>query len=86
MDAGDKDRKQEFVQLVDLCIKKTRAINRLMENLEQALKELKPQDSNEIALAAIQDVNDILNTLISAWDQWAVGVSREMDILSRLRE
>jgi len=44
-----------------------------MGNLEAALKDLNRQDGNEITLAAIQDVNDILNTLISTWDQWAGG-------------
>jgi len=82
---GNKPQ-QEFIQLVDLCIKKTRAINRLMGNLEAALKDLNRQDGNEITLAAIQDVNDILNTLISTWDQWAVGMSREMDILGQFKK
>ncbi len=85
MDEGGKEP-QEFMQLLDLCIKKTRAINRLMGNLEAALKELDRQDSNEITIAAIQDVNDILNTLISTWDQWAVGMSKEMDILGQYKK
>jgi hypothetical protein len=57
-----------------------------MGNLEAALKDLNRQDGNEITLAAIQDVNDILNTLISTWDQWAVGVSKEMDILGQFKK
>lgn len=85
MEGRGKDPQQEFIQLVDLCIKKTRAINRLMSNLEEALKELNRQDGNEITLATVQDVNDILNTLISTWDQWAVGVSKEMDILGQFK-
>ncbi len=86
MEGRGKDPQQEFIQLVDLCIKKTRAINRLMSNLEEALKELNRQDGNEITLATVQDVNDILNTLISTWDQWAVGVSKEMDILGQFKK
>jgi hypothetical protein len=86
MGVKGKEPQQDFIELVDLCIKKTRAINRLMGNLEAALKELNRQDSNEITLAAIQDVNDILNTLISTWDQWAVGVSKEMDILGQFKK
>jgi hypothetical protein len=86
MDAAGKEAQEEFIRLVDLCIKKTRAINRLMGNLEAALKELDRQDSNEITIAAIQDVNDILNTLISTWDQWAVGMSKEMDILGQYKK
>jgi len=86
MQGKEKEQQQEFVELVDLCIKKTRALNRLMGNLESALKELDRQDSSEITIAAIRDVNDILNTLISAWDQWAVGMSREMDVLGRYKK
>lgn len=86
MDEREEEQQQEFLQLVNLCIKKTRAINRLMKNLEAALRELNKQDSNEITIAAMQDVNDILNTLISTWDQWAVGVSREMDILGQFKK
>jgi hypothetical protein len=86
MEGRGKEPQQEFIQLVDLCIKKTRAINRLMSNLEAALKDLNRQDDNEITIAAIQDVNEILNTLISTWDQWAVGMSKEMDILGRFKK
>jgi len=85
MGKGIKEQ-QEFMHVVSLCIKKTRAIKRLMGKLELALKSLNQQDSNEITFAAMQDVNDILNTLISTWDQWAVGVSREMDILSKYKK
>lgn len=79
-----KDREQEFSQLVDLCMNKAGAISRFMGNLEAALRDLNRWDSNEITLAAIQDVNDVLNTLISTWDQWAGRVSKEMDILGQL--
>jgi hypothetical protein len=86
MDAKGKESQLEFMQLVDLCVKKSRAISQLMGNLESALREFNRQDNNEITLAAIQDVNDILNTLISTWDQWAVDVSKEMDILGRYKK
>ena len=86
MEGRVKEQQKEFMQLVDLCIKKTRALSRLMGNLEAALRDLNRQDSNEITLAAMQDVNDILNTLISTWDQWAVGVSKEMDILGQFNK
>lgn len=85
MEKGGKEQ-QEFMHMVNLCIKKTRAIKRRMGKLELALKGLNPKDGNEIAFAAMQDVNEILNTLISTWDQWALGMSREMDILSHYKK
>ena len=71
----------EFIDEVNLCLKRTRAIKRLMGRLEKALKDIDEEDSNEIALSAIQDLNMLLGGLIIIWDQWASGVSIELDRL-----
>ena len=71
----------EFMDEVNLCLKRTRGIKRLMGRLEKALKDLDEEDSNEIALSAIQDLNMLLGGLIIIWDQWASGVSIELDRL-----
>ena len=71
----------EFMDEVDLCLKRTRAIKRLMGKLEMALKDLTKEESNEIALAAIEDLNMLLGGLIIIWDQWSSGVSIELDRL-----
>ncbi len=71
----------EFMDEVNLCFKRTRGIKRLMGRLEKALKDLDEEDSNEIALSAIQDLNMLLGGLIIIWDQWASGVSIELDRL-----
>ncbi len=71
----------EFMDEVNLCLKRTRGIKRLMGRLEKALKDLDEEDSNEIALSAIQDLNVLLGGLIIIWDQWASGVSIELDRL-----
>jgi hypothetical protein len=71
----------EFMDEVNLCLKRTSGIKRLMGRLEKALKDLDEEDSNEIALSAIQDLNMLLGGLIIIWDQWASGVSIELDRL-----
>ena len=71
----------EFVDEVNLCLKRTRAIKKLMGRLEKALKDIDEEDSNEIALSAIQDLNMLLGGLIIIWDQWSSGVSIELDRL-----
>jgi len=71
----------KFMDEVDLCLKRTRGIKRLMGKLEEALKDLKREDSNEIALAAIEDLNMLLGGLIIIWDQWSSGVSIELERL-----
>jgi len=70
MDAKGKESQLEFMQLVDLCVKKSRAISQLMGNLESALEGAQPAGHNESPLRH-SGCNDILNTLISTWDQWA---------------
>ena len=71
----------KFMDEVDLCLKRTRGIKRLMAKLEVALKDLTREESNEIALAAIEDLNMLLGGLIIIWDQWSSGVSIELDRL-----
>ena len=71
----------EFMDEVDLCLKRTRGIKRLMGKLEMALKDLTKEESNEISLAAIEDLNMLLGGLIIIWDQWSSGVSIELDRL-----
>ena len=70
-----------FMDEVDLCLKRTRGIKRLMGKLEMALKDLTKEESNEISLAAIEDLNMLLGGLIIIWDQWSSGVSIELDRL-----
>lgn len=72
---------QEFLDEVNLCIKKTSGIRHLMWRLEEALKTLRREDCDEIALAAMQDLNILLGGLIKIWDQWASGMSVELDRL-----
>ena len=72
---------KKFMDEVSLCLKRTRGIKRLMGKLEMALKDLTKEESNEIALAAIEDLNMLLGGLIIIWDQWASGVSIELDRL-----
>jgi len=72
---------QEFLDEVNLCIKKTSGIRHLMWRLEEALKTLNREDCDEIALAAMQDLNILLGGLIKIWDQWASGMSVELDRL-----
>lgn len=76
---------RKFMDEVDLCLKRTRGIKRLMGRLEMALKDLTQEESNEIALAAIEDLNLLLGGLITIWDQWASGVSIELDRLVRYK-
>lgn len=76
----------EFIDEVNLCIKKTRGIKELMGKLEEALEDLDKEDYNEIALAAMQDLNILLGGLIKIWDQWASGMSAEMDRLINIQE
>ena len=71
----------KFMDEVDLCLKRTRGIKRLMGKLEMALKDLTKEESNDIALAAIEDLNMLLGGLIIIWDQWSSGVSIELDRL-----
>lgn len=75
----------EFMDEVDLCLKRTRGIKRLMGKLEMALKDLTREESNEIALAAIEDLNMLLGGLIIIWDQWSSGVSIELDRLIQFK-
>ena len=75
----------EFMDEVNLCLKRTRGIKRLMGRLEKALKDLDEEASNEIALSAIQDLNMLLGGLIIIWDQWASGVSIELDRLIKYK-
>jgi len=75
----------EFMDEVDLCLKRTRGIKRLMAKLEVALKDLTKEESNEIALAAIEDLNMLLGGLIIMWDQWSSGVSIELDRLTQYK-
>lgn len=75
----------KFMDEVGLCLKRTRGIKRLMGKLEMALKDLTQEESNEIALAAIEDLNMLLGGLITIWDQWASGVSIELDRLVRYK-
>ena len=58
----------------------------LMGKLEEALEDLDKEDYNEIALAAMQDLNILLGGLIKIWDQWASGMSAEMDRLINIQE
>jgi len=75
----------KFMDEVDLCLKRTRGIKRLMGKLEMALKDLTKEESNEIALAAIEDLNMLLGGLIIIWDQWSSGVSIELDRLIQFK-
>ena len=61
MNQGIKEQQQEFMQLVNLCIKKTRAINQLMGNLESALKELNQQDKQIFELHTWEKLTPFYN-------------------------
>ena len=71
----------EFMDEVDLCLKRTRGIKRLMDKLEMALKDLTKEESNDISLANNYNLNMLLGGLIIIWDQWSSGVSIELDRL-----
>ena len=77
---------KEFINEVMLCLQKTRGIKELMGKLEEALSELDQEDYNEIALAAMQDLNILLGGLIKIWDQWASGMSVELDRLTKYEQ
>ena len=77
---------KEFMDEVALCLQKTRGIEQLMGNLEAALAELNREDYNEISLAAMQDLNILLGGLIKIWDQWASGISVELDRLTKYEQ
>ena len=81
MTKNQKNVAEKFMDEVETCLKRTRGIKRLMGKLEMALKDLTKEESNEIALAAIEDLNMLLGGLIIIWDQWASGVSIELDRL-----
>ena len=74
---------QDFINEVTRCLQKARGIKELMGKLEEALSELDQEDYNEIALAAMQDLNTLLGGLIKIWDQWASGMSGELDRLTK---
>jgi hypothetical protein len=72
---------KEFMDEVNLCLKKTRGIKVLMGRLEEALTDLDKKDCTEVSLAAMQDLNILLGGLVTIWDQWTSGMSIELDRL-----
>jgi|GEM_PF-3408956 hypothetical protein len=77
---------KEFMEEVNLCLRKVRGIKGILVKLEKALEGLEEENYNELGLAAIQDLNILLGGIIKIWDQWASGVSSELNRLIEIEE